>query len=71
MGDKVTSIRLNLRVLRLKSRGLLEKTGVPESGMSDAVLAEISLMSPRKLLIFIIKKYIYRINVPEKVIIQF
>ena len=36
---------------------------------SDAVLAEISLRSPRKLLIFIIKKYIYRIKVPEKIVI--
>ena len=36
---------------------------------SDAVLAEISLRSPRKLFIFIIKKYIYRIRVPEKIII--
>ena len=33
---------------------------------SDAVLAEILLRSPRKLFIFIIKIYIYRIKVPTK-----
>ena len=31
-----------------------------------AVLADVSLRSPRKLLIFIIKKYIYRIKVSRK-----
>ena len=33
---------------------------------SVAVLAEIPLKSPRKLFIFIIKKYIYRIKVSKK-----
>ena len=33
---------------------------------SVAVLAEISLRSPRKSFIFIIKKYIYRIKVSKK-----
>ena len=33
---------------------------------SEAVLAEISLRSPRKLCIFIIKIYIYRIKVSKK-----
>ena len=33
--------------------------------ISDAVLTEISLRSPRKLFIFIIKKYIYRIKVSK------
>ena len=34
---------------------------------SDAVLADISLSSPRKLFVFTIKKNIYRIKVPKKV----
>ena len=34
--------------------------------ISVAVFAEISLMSPRKIFIFIIKKYIYRIKVSKK-----
>ena len=38
---------------------------------SVAVLAEISLRSPRKLFIFIIYKIIYRIKVPKKQIIWF
>ena len=38
---------------------------------SDAVLAETSLRSPRKLFIFIIKKYIYRIKVTKKKWIYF
>ena len=39
--------------------------------LSDAVLAEISLRSPRKIFIFIIKKYIYRIKVSKKNCINF
>ena len=35
---------------------------------SDAVLAEMSLRSPRKLFIFIIKKYISRIKVSKKML---
>ena len=38
---------------------------------SVAVLAEISLRSPRKLFIFIIKKYIYRIEVSKNQFILF
>ena len=34
--------------------------------ISDTVLAEISLRSPRKLFIFIVKKIIYRIKVSRK-----
>ena len=33
---------------------------------SAAVLAEISLKSPRKIFVFIIKKFIYRIKVSKK-----
>ena len=33
------------------------------NAISDAVSAEISLRSPRKLFVFIIQKYIYRIKV--------
>ena len=33
--------------------------------LSVAVLAEISLRSPRKLFIFIIKKYFYRVKVSK------
>ena len=39
------------------------------TGISDAVLAEISPRSPQKILIFIIKKYIYRISVSKNKII--
>ena len=39
--------------------------------ISSAVLAEISLRSPRKLFIFIIKKYIYRIKVSKNKLIKF
>ena len=38
---------------------------------SVAVLAEILLRSPRKLVIFIIKKYIYSIKVSKNKLIQF
>ena len=40
--------------------GLVKK---PMAQASDAVLAEISLRSPRKLFIFIIKIYVYRIKI--------
>ena len=46
-------------------RGKL-KSLVAVAATSVAVLAEISLRSPRKLFIFIIKKIIYRIKVSKK-----
>ena len=49
-----------------------ESTTIWDGGTSSvAVLAEISLISPQKLFIFIIKKRIYRIKVSKKTIISF
>ena len=42
-----------------------------ETTISAAVLAEVLLRSPRKLLIFVILKYIFRIEASESRLIQF
>ena len=49
----------------------LQKTElkIDRDSTSDAVLAETSLGSPRKLVILIIKMYIYRIKVAGKKVI--
>ena len=45
---------------------LSRPTSIVQLVTSDAVLAEISLRSPQKLFIFIIKKHTYRIKVPKQ-----
>ena len=49
--------------VRIKSRTLRRSVSWVQS--SVAVLAEISLKSPRKLFIFVIKKHIYRIKISK------
>ena len=42
-----------------------------QKGTSVAVVAEISLKSPQKIVIFFIKKYFYRIKYPKIKVINF
>ena len=63
--------RGDLTDVSVKTKNSACKHKAPENAWlatSDAVLAEISLKSPQKIFIFIIKKLMYRIEVSQKYI---